>query len=444
MRKYFGTDGIRGKVGEGAITPDFILRLGWAAGQVFKGTGRKILIGKDTRISGYMFESALEAGIVSAGMDVRLVGPMPTPAIAYLTRTFRASAGIVISASHNPFTDNGFKFFSAEGAKISDEQEAMIEHYLDLPMSIVPSDQIGRAKRVDDAAGRYIEYCKGTFPIGLQLNGIKIVVDCADGATYHVAPRVFSELGAEVTSIGVNPDGLNINEHSGATKPELLRKNVLAQQADLGIALDGDGDRLILVDRHGEIRDGDDILYVIAKQMRRHGTFLGGVVGTQMSNLGLELALAKDGVAFSRAAVGDRYVNEQLTQHGWVLGGEPSGHIVCRSVTTTGDGIVAALQVLQAMVEEQKPLDQLLSGLTKFPQRLKNIRVAEKFVPAEVPSLQRAIKNANERLNGMGRVLLRASGTEPLIRVMVEGSDAQLVDELVDTLASEVEAVVPA
>ena len=442
MRKYFGTDGIRGKVGTAPITPEFMLKLGWAAGQVFKENDKKILIGKDTRISGYMFESALEAGIVAAGADVRLVGPMPTPAIAYLTRTFRASAGIVISASHNPYIDNGIKFFSAQGGKISDEVEERIEYFLEQPMVVVESSLIGRAKRIEDAAGRYIEYCKGTFPIGLQLSGLKIVVDCADGATYHVAPRVFSELGAEVISIGVNPDGLNINEFSGATKPELLRKNVLAEEADLGIALDGDGDRLILVDRHGVVRDGDDILYIIANHLMRTGRFSGGVVGTLMSNFGLELAFSETGISFSRAAVGDRYVNEKLEQHGWLLGGEPSGHIVCKSITTTGDGIIAALQVLRAMIEEDKGLDELLVGLVKFPQKLKNIRVEKRFVPNEEPALQKAIAVANERLNGLGRVLLRASGTEPLIRVMVEGRDDETVDELVDYLVEEVKSVV--
>lgn len=443
MRKYFGTDGIRGRVGKAPITPEFMLKLGWAAGQVFKENDKKILIGKDTRISGYMFESALESGIVAAGADVRLVGPMPTPAIAYLTRTFRASAGIVISASHNPYTDNGIKFFSAEGGKISDETEERIEYYLDQPMEVVESNLIGRAKRIDDAAGRYIEYCKGTFPIGLQLTGLKIVVDCADGATYHVAPRVFSELGADVVAIGNNPDGLNINENSGATKPELLQKTVLEENADIGIALDGDGDRLILVDRNGVVRDGDDVLYVIANHLMLTGRFNGGVVGTLMSNFGLELAFSESGIGFSRAAVGDRYVNERLVQHGWSLGGEPSGHIVCRSITTTGDGIIAALQVLLAMIEEGKTLDELLAGFVKFPQKLRNIRVEERFVPTEIPSLQKAIAVANERLNGLGRVLLRASGTEPLIRVMVEGRDDETVDELIEYLCSEVQAAIP-
>ncbi|MCZ2721133.1 phosphoglucosamine mutase [Marinomonas sp. 15G1-11] len=442
MRKYFGTDGIRGRVGEGAITPEFILKLGWAAGKVFKDQGKKIVIGKDTRISGYMFESALEAGIVAAGVDVRLVGPMPTPAIAYLTRTFRASAGIVISASHNPHTDNGFKFFSPEGTKLSDEVEELIEYYLDQPLEVVESNLIGRAKRIDDAAGRYIEYCKGTLPIGLQLSGLKLVVDCADGATYHVAPRVFNELGADVIPLGISPDGLNINEHSGATKPELLQQRVLAEKADMGIALDGDGDRLILVDKLGRVRDGDDVLFIIATHLMKTGRFSGGVVGTLMSNFGLELAFSKEGIGFSRAAVGDRYVNEKLTQHGWSLGGEPSGHIVCRSITTTGDGIVAALQVLQAMVEEGKGLDELLVGLTKFPQKLKNIRVKKRFEPTDVPALQKAIAVANEKLNGLGRVLLRASGTEPLIRVMVEGRDSDVVDELIEYLVNEVEAAV--
>lgn len=438
MRKYFGTDGIRGTVGEGVITPEFVLKLGWAAGQVFKERGEKVLIGKDTRISGYMFESALEAGLVASGVDVRLLGPMPTPAIAYLTRTFRGAAGIVISASHNPYMDNGIKFFSDEGNKLSDEMEERIEHYIEQPLVVVPSNDIGRAKRIDDAAGRYIEYCKGTFPIGKRLTGLKVVVDCADGATYHVAPRVFSELGADVVVVGVTPDGLNINEKSGATKPELLRQKVLEEHADVGIALDGDGDRLILVDADGVVRDGDDVLYVIANHLRRTGKFSGGVVGTLMSNFGLELAFSESGIGFSRASVGDRYVNEMLTSLGWSLGGEPSGHIVCRSITTTGDGIVAALQVLQAMVEEGKSLSELLQGLVKFPQKLENIKVKERFLPAEVPVLQQVIAKANETLNGSGRVLLRASGTEPLIRVMVEGEDADMVDDLVSLLAKEV------
>ncbi|ADZ90249.1 phosphoglucosamine mutase [Marinomonas mediterranea] len=443
MRKYFGTDGIRGQVGKGVITPEFMLKLGWAAGKVFNGQSKnKILIGKDTRISGYMFESALEAGIVAAGADVRLVGPMPTPAIAYLTRTFRACAGIVISASHNPYTDNGIKFFSSEGGKISDELEEEIEYWLDQPMEVVESDKIGKAKRIDDAAGRYIEYCKGTFPIGLRITGLKMVLDCADGATYHVAPRVFSELGADVIVIGASPDGLNINEVSGATKPELLQKNVVAHGADIGIALDGDGDRLILVDKFGKVCDGDDVLYIIANHLSSKGQFSGGVVGTLMTNFGLELALSERGVGFSRANVGDRYVNEKLTQHGWSLGGEPSGHIVCKSITTTGDGIIAALQILQAMLEEGKPLHELLEGLVKFPQKLKNIRVKERFIPSEVPALQKAIAHANERLNGSGRVLLRASGTEPLIRVMVEGRDDELVSDLIDYLSAEVQKVI--
>ncbi len=442
MRKYFGTDGIRGRLGKTPITPEFMLKLGWAAGQVFKKKYKKILIGKDTRISGYMFESALESGIVAAGTDVQLVGPMPTPAVAYLTCTFRASAGIVISASHNLYTDNGIKFFSAEGGKISDEIEGCIEHFLNQPMEVVESNLIGRAKRIEDAAGRYIEYCKGTFPIGLQLTGLKIVVDCADGATYHIAPSVFSELGADIIPIGVNPDGLNINKNCGATKPALLQKTVLEKQADLGIALDGDGDRLILVDRHGTVRDGDDVLYIIAKHLMLIGRFSGGVVGTLMSNFGLELAFSESGINFNRSAIGDRYVYEKLVKHGWFLGGEPSGHIVCRSITTTGDGIITALQVLRAMVEEEKALDELLEGLVKFPQKLININVEKRFIPTEVPVLQKAIAVANDRLNGLGRVLLRASGTEPLIRIMVEGRDDKTVDELIEYLSSEVLAAI--
>ncbi len=438
-RKYFGTDGIRGRVGEQPINAAFMLKLGWAAGRVLgKGDGGRVVIGKDTRISGYMFESALEAGLSAAGVDVRLLGPMPTPAIAYLTRTLGACAGIVISASHNPHYDNGIKFFSADGTKLPDDVEAAIERELDAEMVTVPSERLGKAVRVDDARGRYIEYCKSTFPSRLNLRGLKIVVDCANGATYQVAPSVFKELGAEVISIGVSPDGLNINQDCGSTAPEALKRKVLEVDADLGIALDGDGDRVLMVDRSGALVDGDELLYIIARARHSHGNLTGPVVGTLMSNLGLELALQGEGIAFMRAKVGDRYVMEMLQVHDGILGGESSGHIVCLDRTTTGDGIVSALQVLAAMVQTGSTLQTLRQGMSRFPQIMINVPLAARVDVGASDTIQRAVQDAEARLNGKGRVLLRPSGTEPLIRVMVEGEDEALVRQQAEYLADVV------
>ncbi len=442
-RTYFGTDGIRGEVGKHPITPAFVLKLGWAAGQVLNQGGRnRILIGKDTRISGYMFESALEAGLSAAGMHIRLLGPMPTPGIAYLTRTFHANAGIVVSASHNPFYDNGIKFFSNSGEKLPDEIELAIEAALDRPMTTVSSGKLGKAKRVDDAAGRYIEFCKSSIPPYLSLDGMKLVVDCAHGATYHIAPNVLQELGAQVHSIGVAPDGLNINQDCGATQPQTLRQTVLAQQADLGIALDGDGDRLIMVDHKGEIVDGDEILFLIARARHQAGLLRGPVVGTLMSNLGLEQALVCQGIDFLRAKVGDRYVLELLKQNNGLIGGEGSGHVICLDRTTTGDGIVSALQVLAICQQEGKSLHELKQGMTKYPQILRNIRLPEKQEVLAVPAVQHAIAAAESALADKGRVLLRLSGTEPLVRVMVEGQDAALVERLITELVEQVKAAV--
>lgn len=440
-RKYFGTDGIRGKVGHYPITPDFMLKLGWAAGRVLsRSSGGKVLIGKDTRISGYMFESALEAGLAAAGVDILLLGPMPTPAVAYLTRTLHADAGIVISASHNPFADNGIKFFSADGTKLPDEVELAIEAELEKPMELVPSAELGKARRVVDAGGRYIEFCKSRFPKNLDLKGMKIVVDCANGATYHVAPSVLRELGASVHVIGAEPDGLNINVNCGSTHPQVLQHEVLVQGADVGIALDGDGDRLIMVDHEGEVVDGDELLYVIASQPRE--PMLPGVVGTLMSNLGMEHALKRLGMGFVRAKVGDRYVMEQLAESGWCLGGESSGHIICLNCTTTGDGTISALQVLGAMVEQGKGLRELKSGMTKYPQTLINVRLSEKFDLDGSESVRQAVLDAEVELADHGRVLLRPSGTEPLVRVMVEGEDAIQVERLAKQLAAVVEQAV--
>jgi len=438
-RKYFGTDGIRGRVGDYPVTAEFMLKLGWAAGRVLGGNpGDRVVIGKDTRISGYMFESALEAGLSAAGVDVRLLGPMPTPAIAYLTRTLQACAGIVISASHNAYADNGIKFFSREGAKLPDDIELAIEAELDASMSTVESDRLGKAERVTDAAGRYIEFCKSTIPSLLSFKGLKLVVDCANGATYQVAPSVFNELGAEVVAIGVEPDGLNINHECGSTKPELLRGIVLEHQADLGIALDGDGDRVIMVDHKGELVDGDELLFIIARSRKQEGTLQGGVVGTLMSNLGLEHALQSNDIAFSRANVGDRYVLEVLKQSNSLIGGESSGHIICLDRTSTGDGIVSALQVLAAMVKSGQSLHQLKTGMTKYPQRMINVPVKGKVELDTAPAVQEAVKSAEQRLAGKGRVLLRPSGTEPLVRVMVEGEDARQVEDEADQLAQVV------
>lgn len=429
-KRYFGTDGIRGRVGEHPITPDFMLKLGWAAGKVFaKDGGRrsKILIGKDTRISGYMFEAALEAGLASAGVDIQMLGPMPTPAVAYLTRTFGAQAGIVISASHNAFQDNGIKFFSGDGTKLPDQTELAIEEYLTRDITTVASADIGKVSRITDAAGRYIEYCKRTLPGNIVMSGLKIVVDCANGSTYHIASNVFSELGATVKSIAVAPDGLNINKDCGSTSPQKLAQEVLAEKADLGIAFDGDGDRVIMVDHTGAIVDGDEILYLIARDRRRRHVSFGGVVGTLMSNLGLELGLEALDVPFVRTDVGDRYVMEMLKQKSWQLGGESSGHIVCLDVATTGDGIVSALQVLAAMVQTDSSLFDLRSKMKKMPQCMVNVRVQSKAQVMGSPAVAEAIRQVEHAMAGRGRVLLRPSGTESVIRVMVEGDDEQTV-----------------
>lgn len=420
-RKYFGTDGIRGKVGENPINPEFVTKLGWAAGKVLAGQGtNKVLIGKDTRISGYMLESALEAGLSAAGINIGLLGPMPTPAIAYLTKTFRSEAGIVISASHNPFYDNGIKFFSANGFKLDDSIEVAIEKQMEQPMECVASDKLGKAYRIDDAAGRYIEFCKGTFPSDLNLKGMKIVVDCAHGATYHIAPNVLGELGAEVIEIGTKPDGLNINSKVGATSMKASRDAVLEHKADLGFALDGDGDRIMMIDHLGNVVDGDQLIYIIARDSLKSGRLNGGVVGTLMSNLGLEIALNKLGVAFLRSNVGDRYVMELLQERGWSIGGENSGHVLNLNVASTGDGIVAGLQVLTAMLRSHMSLNELCQGMEMFPQTLINVRFNEGDTPLENAEVNAAVKEAEQSMGKEGRVLLRKSGTEPLIRVMVE------------------------
>lgn len=435
-KKYFGTDGIRGTVGEGVINPEFVLKLGWAVGRVLaEGGSGKVLIGKDTRISGYMFESALEAGLSAAGINSFMLGPMPTPAIAYLTRTLHADAGIVISASHNPFHDNGLKFFSAQGTKLSDDIELAIEAELQKEMQCVDSASLGKAERVGDAAGRYIEFCKSTVPSNLSLRGMNIVVDCANGATYHIAPSVLSELGADVTAIGVEPNGLNINDGVGSTSPARLQRTVLEHNADLGIALDGDGDRLIMVDHKGEIVDGDELLYIIARSRLGEGSLQGAVVGTLMSNLGLEVALKRDGIDFKRAKVGDRYVMELLTKGDWNLGGESSGHLICLDRTSTGDGIVAALQVLCAVNRTGLSLHELKSGMSKFPQCMENVRVSGNVDIDDSDAIQQAVREAEEELGSRGRVLLRPSGTEPLVRVMVEGEEAAQVTQLTNRLA---------
>jgi phosphoglucosamine mutase len=436
-KRYFGTDGIRGKVGAYPMTPEFVLKLGWAAGRVLATGGRNmVLIGKDTRISGYMLESALEAGLSAAGVNIHLLGPMPTPGIAYLTRTLRASAGIVISASHNPYYDNGLKFFSHLGLKLPDEVELAIEAALERPMEIVESDRLGKAERVIDAAGRYIEFCKSTIPTGTILRGLKIVVDCAHGATYHVAPEVFEELGAEVVPIGATPNGLNINEDCGAVAPKSLRVAVIEHQADVGVAIDGDGDRLIMVDSHGEVVDGDELLYIIASAKQKEGTLDGGVVGTLMTNLGLEQALTSAGIPFKRAAVGDRYVLEMMQQAGWKLGGESSGHIICLDRTTTGDAIIAALQVLHVLVNQGCGLHEVKTGMTKYPQTLINVPVTERIDIKKSEPIQRALKEAEQELGKRGRVLLRPSGTEPLVRVMVEGQDTAAVRRIAECIAA--------
>ncbi|MBV1914945.1 MAG: phosphoglucosamine mutase [Pseudomonadales bacterium] len=443
-KKYFGTDGIRGEVGLGSITPEFMLRLGWAAGKVFSGgNNSKVLIGKDTRISGYMFESALEAGLSSAGVDVCLLGPMPTPGIAYLTRTFHAQAGIVISASHNAFQDNGIKFFSGQGEKLDDETEHQIEAQMALSetqMTVVNSSDLGKAYRITDAAGRYIEFCKSTIP-SIDLSDMTVVLDCANGATYHIAPNVFKELGATVISLGIEPDGLNINRDAGSTNPENLAKKVLEVGADIGIAFDGDGDRVVMVDHTGRVVDGDEILYVIAADQKQSGRLKGGVVGTLMSNLGMEQALARLDIPFSRANVGDRYVMADLASQGWSLGGESSGHIICLDATTTGDGIVSALQVVSAMILDGKTLAELTCDIRKLPQLMINVRIGAEVnakTLCESELLVSEVARIDREFNGKGRVLLRPSGTEPLIRVMVEGEDTALVNAYAEELAETV------
>lgn len=438
-RKYFGTDGVRGKVGQYPITPDFALKLGWAAGKVLATQGsKKVLIGKDTRISGYMLESALEAGLAAAGLSAAFTGPMPTPAIAYLTRTFRAEAGIVISASHNPYDDNGIKFFSAVGEKLPDEVEEAIEAMLDQPMDCVESAELGRASRINDAAGRYIEFCKSTFPAHLSLEGYKIVVDCANGATYHIAPNVMRELGAEVIEIGTRPDGLNINEKCGATDIKALQKVVVEAGADVGLAYDGDGDRLIMVDHLGNKVDGDQVLFIIAREALRSGKLQGGVVGTLMSNMSLELALKQLAIPFARANVGDRYVLELLKEKDWKLGGENSGHIIVLDKNTTGDGIVASLEVLAAMASHKMSLADLAKAVPLFPQVLINVRFAGGANPLDSDEVKAVAKDVEQRLTGKGRILLRKSGTEPLIRVMVECEDGELAQQCAEEIAAAV------
>ncbi|HHF0425620.1 TPA: phosphoglucosamine mutase [Haemophilus influenzae] len=441
-RKYFGTDGVRGKVGAYPITPDFALKLGWAAGKVLASQGSKmVLIGKDTRISGYMLESALEAGLAAAGLSAAFTGPMPTPAIAYLTRTFRAEAGIVISASHNPYYDNGIKFFSAKGTKLPDEIEEAIEGMLEQPMDCVESAELGKASRINDAAGRYIEFCKGTFPAHLGLEGYKIVVDCANGATYHIAPNVLRELGAEVIEIGTDPNGLNINEKCGATDVTALQAKVVEMKADVGLAYDGDGDRIMMVDHLGNKVDGDQILFIIAREALRSGQLKGGVVGTLMSNMSLEIALKMLGVPFLRANVGDRYVLEKMVENDWTLGGENSGHIIIADKNTTGDGIVASLAVLAAMAQHKLSLNELASAVKLFPQVLINVRFAGGENPLESDAVKSVAAEVEKRLEGKGRILLRKSGTEPLIRVMVECQDAELAQQCAEEIAEAVKKI---
>lgn len=451
-RKYFGTDGVRGRVGQSPVTPEFVMRLGYSAGKVLVAHGAEngqlktgerpaVLIGKDTRISGYMLEAALEAGFAAAGVDVCLVGPMPTPAVAYLTRALRLQAGVVISASHNPYYDNGIKFFSAFGTKLDDALEAEIEAGVDLPLECVPSAELGRARRIDDAAGRYIEFCKSTFPNDLDLRGLKIVVDCAHGAAYHIAPHVFHELGAEVVAIGAEPNGLNINKEVGATAPGALSQAVLAHRADMGIALDGDADRLIMVDAEGMIYDGDQLLLAVVRSRLRQGA-VAGVVGTLMTNLALEHALSELQVPFARAAVGDRYVLEMLREKGWLFGGENSGHLLCLDKHSTGDGIISALQVLSALRQEGGRLGALLGRLSLYPQVLINVPLVKGFPWKDHTGIAIAVREVEAEMAGSGRVLLRASGTEPLLRVMVEGRDAEVVQAAAERLAAAVREAV--
>ncbi|MCH1460394.1 MAG: phosphoglucosamine mutase [Luminiphilus sp.] len=440
-RKYFGTDGIRGRVGDAPVTPDFMLKLGWATGKVFAATDGSrptVVIGKDTRVSGYMLESALQAGLVAAGANVKLVGPLPTPGIALLTRSQKADAGIVISASHNPYYDNGIKFFNGQGSKLSDELELQIEAMIDSPMETVDSDQLGKASRIADAAGRYIEYCKSTFPDEISLKGLKIVIDCAHGATYNIAPGVFSELGADVTLMGAEPDGYNINQGVGSTEPEALQQRVMEEGADLGVAFDGDGDRLQMVNREGQLLTGDDVLYILAMHRLATGGSDSGVVGTLMTNMGLELALEQSGLRLARAKVGDRYVKELMVAEGWSLGGESSGHIICGNLSTTGDGVIAALQVLAAVVVSGRSLSQLTSGFTPLPQVLVNVRIKKGFDIEAHQAINDACERVEQALIGRGRLLLRPSGTEPVIRVMVEGDETVAIDSLANEVAEAI------
>jgi len=442
-RKYFGTDGVRGRVGEHPITADWILRLGRAAGIVLAGNDKRgVVIGKDTRISGYMFESALEAGLAAAGANVLLLGPMPTPAVAYLTRTLYACAGIVISASHNPYEDNGIKFFSADGEKLPDDVEQAIEDELDQPFVTIDSAHMGKAARVDDAAGRYIEFCKGTMPFGTLLSGLRIALDCANGSTYKVAPAVLRELGAKVHVIGDDPNGLNINDRCGSTQPQAMQEHVVRSGADLGIALDGDGDRLVMADQDGQLVDGDELLFILASTRQAEGRLDGGVVGTVMTNFGLELAFSKLGIPFIRTPVGDRHIHRALIENGWTLGGETSGHLLSLDRTSTGDGIVSALQVLEVMVRSGKSLKELGQGMDKFPQIMINVPVSagarQKLTVSE--TIRHAVSDVEAELNGKGRVILRPSGTEPLIRVTLEGADSSQVERLARQLADTVQA----
>lgn len=440
MVKYFGTDGIRGRVGEEVINPEFILKLGWAVGRVLNGEFgvAKVLVGKDTRISGYLLESVLEAGLSSAGVDAWMLGPMPTPAVAYLTRTFRAQIGIEISASHNPYYDNGIKFFSSEGTKLSHAMEIAIEEQLHNPMRLVDAAKLGKAKRINDAPGRYIEFCKSTLGIKNRLNGLKIVVDCANGATYQIAPEVLRELGAIVVEIGVEPNGFNINDNCGSTHPQLLADTVLAENAHLGIAFDGDGDRVIMVDHKGEIVDGDEILFIIAKHEAASGILDGGIVGTVMSNSGLEVSLSELGIDFKRVKVGDKYIIEELCSSGWLLGGESSGHIAHLGITTTGDGIISALQVLKVIYNTGKSLYELKSEMVKYPQVLINVQCGCPKKVIDNPKIDADVLRFTEVLGKRGRVLLRPSGTEPLVRVMVEGEDISLISGIAEELAETV------
>jgi phosphoglucosamine mutase len=436
-KQYFGTDGIRGRVGEYPITPDFVMKLGWAVGKVLATDHHinHVIIGKDTRISGYMFESALEAGLSAAGVDIHLLGPMPTPAVAYLTRTFRALCGIEISASHNPFHDNGIKFFGTDGFKLPDALELAIEAQLKEPLSTVPSHQLGKASRISDAAGRYIEYCKSTLPAQFNLDGLKVVVDCANGATYKIAPSVLRELGADVIVMGARPDGLNINQLCGSTDTAHLAKTVKANGADVGIALDGDGDRVVMIDALGQVVDGDEILFIMVNNLLCQNRFSGGVVGTVMSNMGLENSLVKLGIPFHRANVGDRYVIEALRQQNWILGGESSGHLVCLNISTTGDGMIAALQVLQAMILQDKSLQDLAAAMHKWPQCLINVASTQPRVTVQDKKIQQVLNEVTQRLQGTGRVLLRPSGTEPVVRIMVEGEDKCVIDQFAEMIA---------